>query len=141
MAISETLLDALGNLFHARVYKKKTNFSAELNFDKYANLSLSAGQLEEKEKIKIEKEKKKYFDQLEEKYNDILKKDEIRRLKKLSVEQQRDIFLENELNKHKNCKIELTIKDEYSNKSISIFCCFSETIELIKHKIKKKQEN
>ncbi len=62
------------------------------------------------------------------------------RFKKLSDEQQRDIFLENELNMHKNCKIELTIKNQRSNKSISIFCCFSETIELIKHKIKKKTE-
>ena len=37
---------------------------------------------------------------------------------------------------HNNCKSELIINEEY-NKSFFIFCCFSETIELIKYKIKK----
>jgi ubiquitin len=41
---------------------------------------------------------------------------------------------------HNNCKIELIINKEENYKitnSYSIFCCFSETIELIKYKIKK----
>ena len=144
MSISETLLDALGGLLNAKVYKTKTSCSEELNFERYANLSLSAGQIEEKEaQKKAEKEKKeaqllviKYKDQ----YNEILKKEKKIKDNNLLEEQNRDIFLENELKKHNNCKIELIINKEENNQitnSYSIFCCFSESIELIKYKIKK----
>ena len=64
----ETLLDALGGLFGAKVHQKKTNTSNELTFEKYANISLSAGQMkdepfksipyvENNESFKIEKQK------------------------------------------------------------------------------------
>ena len=47
MAINDTLIDALGGLFGVKVYKNSTAFSIPLNFEKYANISLSAGQLKE----------------------------------------------------------------------------------------------
>ena len=58
----------------------------------------------------------------------------------LLEEQNRDLFLENELKNHNNCKIGLISNKEENNKiinSFSIFCCFSETIEWIKYKNKK----
>ena len=66
MNVNETLLDALGGLFGGIVHKKKTNTSNELTFEKYANISIAAGQFEEepiksepyienKESFKIEK--------------------------------------------------------------------------------------
>ncbi len=41
MEINDISLDALGGLFCPPAYKKKTECSKELTFDKYANLSLS----------------------------------------------------------------------------------------------------
>ena len=51
MQVSDVLLDALGGLFGGDIHKKKTGNSVLLSFDKYANLSLSAGQLKEEPKI------------------------------------------------------------------------------------------
>ena len=48
MAIKEALLDALGGLLNAKIYKEKSTFSKELTFEKYANISICAGQFEEK---------------------------------------------------------------------------------------------
>lgn len=142
MEISETLLDALGGLFNGNVSKIKTEFSRELNFEKYANLSLSAGQIEEKEsenkkKKEQEKQTQLWGIELNKKYDEILKNDEKIIANNLLKEQNRELFLDNELKMHNNCKIQLKIKDNYHKKIISIFCCFSETIELIKYKIKK----
>ena len=141
MQVSDVLLDALGGLLGGKVSKMQTAFSTELNFEKYSNLSLSAGQIEEKE-VQIKNERLKHQTQLLEKqfkdtYDAILKKEEKERANKLLEEKNRDIFLENELKKHNNCKIKLTIKNKATNITISIFCCCSETIELIKYKIKK----
>ena len=144
MAISETLLDALGGLLNAKVFTNKTYLSKELNFERYANLSLSAGQIEDKEAEEEKENKKKETQLLEirykDKYDEILKKEKKIKDNNLLEEQNRDIFLENELKNHNNCKIELIINKEENNQitnSYSIFCCFSETIELIKYKIKK----
>ena len=52
MLNNEILLDALGGLFRGIVHREKTITSKELTFQKYANLSLSAGQLEDNFKIK-----------------------------------------------------------------------------------------
>ena len=54
MAISETILDALGGLLNAKVYKTKTFCSEELNFERYGNLYFSVGQIKEKEAEKKE---------------------------------------------------------------------------------------
>ena len=51
------------------------------------------------------------------------------------LEEQKMIFLENELKNHNNCLIEWIFNKEENNKitnSFSIFCYFSITIELIK---------
>ena len=141
MAVSEILLDALGGLLGGKVSKMKTQFSTELNFEKYANLSLSAGQIEEKEaqlqKEKDEKAIQLLENQYKEIYKKIIEKDEEIKASNLLEEKNRDIVLENELKNHNNCKIELTIKNRYTKKTISIFCCCSETIELVQLKIKK----
>ena len=141
MAVSEILLDALGGLLGGKVSKMKTEFSTELNFEKYANLSLSAGQIEEEE-AQLEKEKEQKQIQLlesqyKEEYEKTSKKDEEIKASNILDEKNRDIVLENELKNHNNCKIELTIKNQYTDETISIFCCCSETIELVNLKIKK----
>ena len=51
MLNNEILLDALGGLFRGIVHREKTITSKELTFQKYENLSLSAGQLEDNFKI------------------------------------------------------------------------------------------
>ena len=53
MNVNETLIDALGGLFGGIIHKKQTKTSKELTFEKYANISLSAGQFKE-EPIKNE---------------------------------------------------------------------------------------
>jgi hypothetical protein len=55
------LLDALGGLLNAKIYSKKTGISKELTFEKYANISISAGLFEEKQDEK--KEEKFSFEQ------------------------------------------------------------------------------
>ena len=124
MNVNDTLLDALGGLFGGIVHKKKTNTSNELTFEKYANISLSAGQLKDEpfksipyvetnESFKIEIQK-----QIEE--SEITKDKENKEFK-------------NKLQGHKSCKMEIYIN--YSTQNFSIFCCESENIELIKIKI------
>jgi len=43
---NDTLFDALSALFGKNIYKQKTQFSKELTFENYANISFSAGQPE-----------------------------------------------------------------------------------------------
>lgn len=121
---NETLLDALGGLFGAKVHKKKTDNSNELTFEKYSNISLSAGQLKDEpfksipyvetnESFKIEIQK-----QIEE--------------SEITGDKENKEF-KNKLQGHKDCKMEIYIN--YSTQNFSIFCCESENIELIKIKI------
>lgn len=56
MQVSDTLVDALGALFGRTVHKHSTKFSQKLTFKKYANISISAGQL--KDDCNINKVKK-----------------------------------------------------------------------------------
>ena len=129
MQKNEILLDALSGLFGGVVHKNKTGFSNPLTFEKYANISLSAGQIKEEEKnndiesfkiydnsFKIQKEKE--LDDSESKREDLINP------------------MEKELKEHKNCKME--IKINFNKTIISLFCCDSETIGLIKRKIKNK---
>ena len=55
------LLDTLGGLLNAKIYSKKTGISKELTFEKYANISISAGLFVEKQDEK--KEEKFSFEQ------------------------------------------------------------------------------
>ena len=109
----------------------------------YANLSLSAEQIEDKEAEEERENKKKNLKywRLNLKINMMnIKKEKKIKDNSLLEEQNRDLFLENELKNHNNCKIGLISNKEENNKiinSFSIFCCFSETIEWIKYKNKK----
>ncbi len=71
------LLDALGGLLNAKIYSKKTGISKELTFEKYANISISAGLFVEKQDEK--KEEKFSFEQQqkEQEYIKKLTKDKI----------------------------------------------------------------
>ena len=131
------LLDALGGLLNAKIYSKKTGISKELTFEKYANISISAGLFEEKQDEK--KEEKFSFEQQqkEQEYikkliKDKIEKEELKYKKTLEIEMQEDKALEKELMKHQNCKEKITF-----TKKIIIPYCQSEKINIIKFKIKK----
>ena len=131
------LLDALGGLLNAKIYSKKTGISKELTFEKYANISISAGLFEEKQDEK--KEEKFSFEQQqkEQEYikkliKDKIEKEELKYKKTLEIEMQEDKALEKELMKHQNCKEKITF-----TKKIIIPYCQSEKINIIKLKIKK----
>ena len=135
------LLDTLGGLLNAKIYSKKTGISKELTFEKYANISISAGLFEEKQDEK--KEEKFSFEQQqkEQEYikkliKDKIEKEELKYKKTLEIEMQEDKALEKELMKHQNCKEKITITIGYIKKIIIPYCQ-SEKINIIKLKIKK----
>ena len=130
MQISDTLLDALGGLFGAPVHKKRTISSQELSFEKYANISLSSGQIEdskgnEKNKI-IEIKVSEYDNSFKIQKEKEIEESEIKRDKENSN-------FEEILKNHKNCKMEINVK--YSNNNYKIYCCESESIKTLKIKI------
>ena len=153
MSQNDILLEALGGLFNAKVYRKKAKFSKELTFEKYANISLCAGLFEEKpvdktisenetnlspeEEKKILEEQMALNDELSKNIQDIIIKDENEEKNKLKIEKIEEQFLEKELSKHKNCKQLISVEILYGYTNIKINYCKSERIKLIKYKIKK----
>ena len=156
MLKSEILLDALGGLLNGIVHKNPTFDSKELTFEKYASISLSAGQLEDK-KQKIEKKEEKkertkeeiqkqieeeylYLKKLQENVLQRIKKEKSEFNLKLEIEEKEDIILEKELQKHQNCKEKIIFYFPFRKreKEVEISCCLLEKFSLLKLKIKKK---
>ena len=128
MQINDILLDALGGLFGAPVHTKKTGCSKELTFDKYANLSLSA-QIQEDSNIQVNKGNSIHHD-----YNESYKIEKEEKFDNLLLSNDKEnVNYKNELEKHKNCKMQIIINFEGSNFKLN--CCESETIKTIKIKI------
>lgn len=132
MQVSDVLLDALGGLFGGDIHKKKTGNSVLLSFDKYANLTLSAGQLKDEPKIFQTFESIKYIE-----YNESFKIGKEKEIEEEELNRDKNnTNLEKEYEKHKNCKTKIFI--EYGTQNFEINCCESESIKTIKFKIMKK---
>ena len=126
MIVSKTLVDALSALFKGKVHKKKTNISHELTFEKYANISLFAGQIED------EPTKHEEIPYVE--YNESFKIEKQKQIEESEISKDKEnIEFQKQLKDHKKCEMEIYI--EYLGQTFSIFCCESENIELIKIKI------
>ena len=137
MATTDILLDALCGLFNAQVHKKKQGFSQALTFEKYANISLSAGKFQEEneKKIDINKFINNYkMNNLDESIK-IRKEKEIEANELIKDEEMNGVYAK-ELQKHNKCNMEIIIF--YNGEKHSIFCCGEETIRLLKIKIRKK---
>lgn len=147
---TDILLDALGGLLNGQILKKKNNFSKELTFERYSNISLSAGLFEEKpikEKTKEElaKENEAYLrklklqeENMEKRYKDIetiIKNEKMEYEDKIVLEEKEDEILKKELLKHKNCEKTILVSI-YNRPNIKINYCSQEMINLIKLKIK-----
>ena len=63
MQVSDTLVDALGALFGGTVHKHSTNFSKKLTFKNYANISISAGQLNDDYNFNKVKKVRNFYDE------------------------------------------------------------------------------
>ena len=115
-------------VYSVHQYIKKTECWKELTFDKYANLSLSA-QFEDNSNIQVFNEKPVHYD-----YNESHKIEKEKGIDNLLLSYDKEnIGFKNELEKHKNCKMEIIINFKGSN--FTIHCCESETIQTIKIKI------
>ena len=126
------LLDALGGLLNAKIYTKKSGFSKELTFEKYANISISAGLFEEKpeekkehkkeispeEEKKLNEQRQKELEFYSKLIKDKIEKEKLEYKRKLEIEMQEDKALEKELMKHQNCKEKITITIRYKKKVI-----------------------
>lgn len=148
MSKNEILLDALGGLLNAKIYRNKEGNSKELTFEKYSNISISAGIFEEEKqqtKLEISPEEKNKIIEKENAYVNILsksikekiKKEKLEYKNKLEIEEKEDKKLEKELSQHQNCIENLSVHITYIEKELKISCCLSENINLIKLKIKK----
>ena len=97
--MDEILLDALGGLLNAKIYSKKTLISKELTFEKYANISISAGLFEEKPEEKKEEElileqQQKELESYKKLIKDEIEKEKLEYKRKLEIEIQQDKTLE-----------------------------------------------
>ena len=129
MSIDGILIDALGRLFNGKIYTKKSKTSKELTFEKYANISISAGLFKEKpeenkenkKELSPEEEEKIYEQQKQlESYQKLIKdrieKEKLEYKKKFEIEMQEDKTLEKELMKHQNCKEKVSFTISYKKK-------------------------
>ena len=113
------LYDALGAMLGRKVTNKKNPGSEELTFEKYANLSMSAGQIPEKWNTSSNVIDDKYYS-----YNE-------------KGKNQEEYDIEKEYEKHKNCVLTTLFIEQSTGKKIKILCCPQETTELLKYKIMK----
>ena len=130
MSIDGILLDALGGLLNGKIYTKKTKTSKELTFEKYANISISAGLFEEKqeenkenkkelsleEELKIHEQQREELESYQKLIKDRIEKEKLEYKKKIEIETQEDKTLEKELMKHQNCKEKVSFTISYKKK-------------------------
>ena len=100
MIVSKTLVDALSALFKGKVHKKKTNISNELTFEKYANISLFAGQIED--------EPTKHEEITYVEFNESFKIEKQKQIEESEITKDKEnIEFQKQLKDHKKCEMEI----------------------------------
>ena len=122
----EELLDALGALFGRKVSMEKTDKKEALDYEKYAIMSLSAGQLPEDQSQSSDVISKRWYedenDDEESEKNYFSKK---------------ELKIEEEYEKHKNCQLYTLFIKQSNGKELKLLCCPQERVKLLKYKIMK----
>lgn len=119
----EEFIDALGAFFGRKVSTKMTDKSEYMDYEKYANFSICAGQIpDEKEQYSDVIEGSQYSDDEESEKENFKQK-----YKKI----------EEEYEKHKSCQLFTLFIEKSKGKNLKLLCCPQERVKLLKYKIMK----